>query len=486
VRRVFGVFLLICLGLAVVSPVQARERVVMPFDCGLEGGRIKLSPAIPKSYPIIGTREEESVTTCHPPLADGCRTLMVHRFVISCGGVGVAWMRVVAAIGRTNGSRAWVDDGRLHITLPPRNTRGPDASCFDGAPADGGNRLERRVVFMQDCLPWRRRFRDVDHVVLREGFAPLGEFGARLQLVSADDGYSLDEARLDAGLDDAELVRGRGAALLSRTDPQAAVDPAGAIYGAQHGGPMTAEDWVTVVRAERDYGSAPPLTKSAGFPSAWTLLLAALGLVTAAGAARLRGFRLKPVRVLASAPRYARAFRRHASASAGAGAFSADNLTGAGAAVAAFFVQTEAAVALLKEAGPLRDVLQSEMKHLRDRLGAVEAGARGGVPAANTGPHYRALVRELERIRRIAESAAASLTGGRQACTLPRTSSEAYDVLGVNADVSEDVLKKIVDALRMSWHPDHARDDQDRRAREERIRQINVAWDIITSKREAA
>lgn len=482
-RRVFGVFLLICLSLAEVRPVHGRERVVMPFDCGLESGRIKISPAVPKSYPIIGTREEESVTTCQPPLANRCRTLMVHRFVISCGGVGVAWMRVVAAIGRTNGSRAWVDDGRLNITLPPRNTRGQSAPCLDGQP--GRNGLERRVVFMQDCLPWRRRFRDVDHVVLREGFAPLGEFGARLQLVSADSGYSLDEARLDAGLDDAVLVPGRGT-LLSRTDPRGAVDPAEAIYGAQHGGTITADDWVTVVRAERDYGSAAPAARTAGLPTALTLFLAALGVVTAAGAVRLRGLRLKPARILASAPRYSRAFRRDASGSAGAGAFPADNLTNAGAAVAAFFVQTEAAVAQLKEAGPLRDVLQSEIKHLRERLRTVEAGARGGVPATNTGPHYRALVRELERIRRIAESAAASLTGGRQACTLPRTTSEAYDVLGVNADVSEDVLKKIVDALRMSWHPDRARDEQDRLAREDRIRQINVAWDIITSKREAA
>jgi hypothetical protein len=463
--------------------VQGRERVVMPFDCGLESGHIKLSPAIPKSYPIIGTREEESVTTCRPPLANVCRTLMVHRFVISCGGVGVAWMRVVAAIGRTNGSRAWVDDGRLNITLPPRSTRAPSAPCFDGQSAEGRNRLERRVVLMQDCLPWRRRFRDVDHVVLREGFAPLGEFGARLQLVSADAGYSLDEARLDAGLDDAALVPGRGATLLSRADPNATVDPVGAIYGARHGATITADDWVTVVRSERDNASAQPPTKSAALSPTWTLFLAALGVVTAVGAVRLRGLRPRPAGAFAPAPRVARAFRRNAPANAGT--FSADNLTSAGASVAAFFVQTEAAVAQLKGAGPLRDVLQSEMKLLRERLGTVEAGARDGVPAANTGPHYRALVRELERIRRIAESAAASLTGGRQAC-LPRTTSEAYDVLGVNADVSEDVLKKIVDALRMSWHPDHARDDQDRGAREERIRQINVAWDIITSKREAA
>jgi hypothetical protein len=48
------------------------------------------------------------------------------------------------------------------------------------------------------------------------------------------------------------------------------------------------------------------------------------------------------------------------------------------------------------------------------------------------------------------------------------------------------VLKKIVDALRMSWHPDHARDAADRVLREDRIRQINIAWDLINTKREAA
>jgi hypothetical protein len=339
---------------------------------------------------------------------------------------------------------------------------------------------------MQECRPWRRRVADVDHVVLPEGFAPIGEFGARLQLVSADAAYSTDEARLDAGLDDAALVPGHGA-LLAKADPQAPVDAAGTIYrGGSDGATMAGDEWVTVVRAERDYGSGPPPAKTAGRPAAWTLFLVALGLMTAAGAVRLRASPVWPARVLASAPRLARVFRRDGAEGAARRVLSHPNLTNAGAAVAAFFVQTEAAVAQLKGAGPLRDVLQSELKHLRERLSNVEAGAREGVPPASTGPHYRALVRELERIRRIAESAAASLSGGRPSTTLPRTTSEAYDVLGVNADVSEDVLKKIVDALRMSWHPDHARDEEDRRAREERIRQINVAWDLITSKRVAA
>jgi hypothetical protein len=485
VRRVVWILLLAGFSLAEGSLAEARERLVMPFNCGLESGRIKLSPAVPKSYPIIGTRDQEALTTCRPPLASACRTLMVHRFVISCGGVGVAWMRVVAAIGHTGASKAWVDDGRLNVTLPARNAQGPGEGCFDGPPARGRDRLEHRVVFMQDCLPWRRRLADVDHVVLPEGFAPIGEFGGRLQLVSTDAGYSVDEARLDAG-EDVSLSTGRGEMLLAKADPQAAIEPAVTTYGSVRGATMAGDEWVTVVRAERDYGGAPPAPKAAGLPGAWTLFAVALGLVTAAAAAHLRFSPAWPARVIAAAPRVARAFRRDASERAASRAFSSQNLSNAGAAVAAFFVQTETAVAQLKGAGPLRDVLQSELKHLRERLGNVETGAREGVPAASTGPHYRAMVRELERIRRIAESAAASLSGGRPSTTLPRTISEAYDVLGVNADVSEGVLKKIVDALRMSWHPDHARDEDDRRGREERIRQINIAWDLITAKRDAA
>ncbi|MGZ5851476.1 MAG: hypothetical protein ACXWJH_02750 [Hyphomicrobium sp.] len=484
-RRVLRILLLSSLGLAGMGFAEARERLVMPFDCDLDGGRIRLSPTASKSYPIIGTRDQEAITTCRPPLASGCRTLMVHRFVISCGGVGVAWMRVVAAIGHTGASRAWVDDGRLNIVLPARSAQGPGEGCYDGPPGRGRDRLERRVVFMQDCLPWRRRLADVDHVVLPEGFAPIGEFGARLQLVSADVAYSVDEARLDAG-EDTALATGPGETLLAKADPQVLIEPADASYGAPRGATMAGDDWVTVVRDERDYGVSPPQPKSTSHFDPWTLFFVALGLMTVAGAARLRSSPAWPARVLASAPRLTRPFRRDASARVARRAFSAPNLSNAGAAVSAFLAQTETAVAQLKGAGPLRDVLQSELKHLRERLRNVETGVREGVSPASTGPHYRALVRELERIRRIAESAAASLSGGRPSIALPRTTSEAYDVLGVNADVSEGVLKKIVDALRMSWHPDHARDEEDRLVREERIRQINIAWDLITAKREAA
>ncbi len=66
---------------------------------------------------------------------------------------------------------------------------------------------------------------------------------------------------------------------------------------------------------------------------------------------------------------------------------------------------------------------------------------------------------------------------------LPRTMLEAFDVLGVDPDASRDKMKTTVTRLRRALHPDHAIDDEDRALRERRLKQINVAWDIIAGKR---
>jgi DnaJ-like protein len=66
---------------------------------------------------------------------------------------------------------------------------------------------------------------------------------------------------------------------------------------------------------------------------------------------------------------------------------------------------------------------------------------------------------------------------------LPRTVLEALDVLGVAPDASKDKIKSTVTRLRRALHPDHAIDDEDRALRERRLKQINVAWEIIGGKR---
>jgi hypothetical protein len=68
---------------------------------------------------------------------------------------------------------------------------------------------------------------------------------------------------------------------------------------------------------------------------------------------------------------------------------------------------------------------------------------------------------------------------------IPITREEALQVLGmgVTADANLAAIKKIVDGLRASWHPDHAAGEADREMRELRMKQINAAWEIIAGKR---
>jgi DnaJ-domain-containing protein 1 len=69
---------------------------------------------------------------------------------------------------------------------------------------------------------------------------------------------------------------------------------------------------------------------------------------------------------------------------------------------------------------------------------------------------------------------------------IPRTREEALQVLGVAPDANLAAIKKVVDGLRASWHPDLASGGTDRRLRELRMQQINAAWEIIAGKRASA
>ena len=154
---------------------------------------------------------------------------------------------------------------------------------------------------------------------------------------------------------------------------------------------------------------------------------------------------------------------------------------------AAHLEHIEAHLEGLDAAPPLRRVLRREAQIAMERIKAAVAKEPGN------GDEWRRLKLRLERIvhdlaklKEIAEGALASLAGRNETRALPRDKGEAYAALGVNPDVSEGILKKLVGALRASWHPDQARDDEDRRRREERIKEINIAWDLITGKRQEA
>ncbi len=473
-RRVSRFFLVVSLGFLPLFPAEARERLVMPFDCAVEGGEVRLSPAAEKSYRIVGGRDEQTVTTCTPAATAGCTTVMVHKFAISCSGAAVAWMRIAGAIGSADANRAWIENGRLNLVMPGRGVPEAAAACLEGQ-TNGASGLARRVVLGGDCLPWRRRAA-LEHLVLPPGFAPLGELGARLMVGAAADeavmklggidAFALEPQLTQVSMSDAEIA-------IAKADPEALLEPSARreTFETALEPDLANDDWITVVHSGPDIETTASAQQTAR-TWAWLLVVASAAIV-----GLLLAMRAAPK---IRAGRAARATSR-------ALAKSELSLANASVAVSALLQQTETAARALKGAGPLRDVLQGELKQVRARLINLDRlSANGEADAEKSALQFRALVRELERTRRIVDSAAASLPGSRKTAALPRTPSEAYEVLGVNAEVSAGVLKKIVDALRMSWHPDHARDADDRALREDRIRQINIAWDLISANREAA
>ena len=135
----------------------------------------------------------------------------------------------------------------------------------------------------------------------------------------------------------------------------------------------------------------------------------------------------------------------------------------------------------------LRQVIARELHVSTERLEKLAAeNAQTPEHAHRVRLRLQAVTRELQRLAAIADGALSSVGEGALVpveLSEPRDRSEAYAVLGVNPDVEPRILKKLVDALRQSWHPDQARDEPDRRRREDRIKQINVAWDLIKGKR---
>lgn len=543
------------------------ESVWMPYACSIDGARVLLTPSEPRGHPIVGRREERQITTCTAPAGVYCRTLMAHRFAVSCGGRAVPWMRVVAAASSASTRTLWIENGRMHLALDKRAPR--SSRCDDGSRRYIGRQIGegaggRFGLPLVECLPWERS-RGTAHVVLPPGFAPLGEIGARIEIggpaagpVAAHGPAQRPSAQIaDAGGNAAIAATGIAAhpvpnqspaaskagaptatAPGSATAPVATIPPssattpvsttteglaiaAGLVLRADASAPessnavasrhitvetlpevaaipvvLTGADasrtWITLVRPEPASEQATLKMRSI---ASWLVAGMLAALLAAWAIVMWRSERAPSRRPAGGSLRAAwaalgrRRLRETLNTVAGASAPqppAETSVVNAAASVSALIDQTRGSLQDLSNAAPLRDVLDQEIALIRQRLAIVKAQASEGPEAAHkAAPAFRTLVRDLERLRRISESAALSFSGNRVAVTLPRTRGEAFGVLGINADVEEATLKRLVDALRICWHPDLGKSDADRAEREERIKSINVAWDLITGKRTA-
>jgi hypothetical protein len=118
-----------------------------------------------------------------------------------------------------------------------------------------------------------------------------------------------------------------------------------------------------------------------------------------------------------------------------------------------------------------RDLAAVSLGDKRAKAPARIADARGHLPP-------NAAASAMGRVP--GRSAAAAADWGDR---MPRTRVEALEVLGMGVapSANQAAIKKIVDGLRQSWHPDLAKDEADRAVRELRSKQINAAWDLLRS-----
>jgi len=482
--------------IVLAEPALASERLVMSYECRATPRELVLIPSEPREYPILGRREEILHTACSPVDENRCRTWRLHRFDIDCGGERVPWLDVAGASAHQKRYPAKVRNGRMIIGLGSawaRPSDGPGRYGYRGPMANGGPFRpgpgpERAVELPPGFAPTLgidARF--IQAPVARHAPPPIdpaqiappvmnparhetalpaekppepvpAQRPPRSEEARAEQAKNTDELNLDAGKSTAAgpPVTILNAAPSERTKAPAAATQSQETQTAQSTkkAESSAEstDSLAVLPAVPAPDKLPAIPPPDSAPASThqerftTTVAGALIGLAALAAIALGAFMASRPRSGATARRVA-APREFASVSLGGG-------SGANALV------------------------------VTDRRPAGTQ-ARGGTASAPT-------------LSISADTDAAAPAGGDSLTLaveneapgvldwLPETHAEALALIGASPEAPLEVVKKIVDGLRQSWHPDLARNELDRIVREKRTTQLNVAWDLIAARSQAA
>lgn len=426
-RAVFSAPVVFILTIAAGGATAAKaEDLVMPYSCSIQGRDLHVAPANETSYRIIGRRDEQPFAACTRG-GTACETMMVHRFVIDCDGAQVPWSRVTQAATSTG--------AKLPAGLPIGYAPVSTMSGRFVLPALVRTATHISHVSTQDLSP--------DSVIERPETA---------HAYAESDPQWVTEVRSDVLL-----------AVPGSTAGHVAATIAGLMLTLFGASMLAAGRW-----------RLPSLQAAS-----WASLPGSAGAM--ANRARMWAREaLDQVREALD--------ERWTGSAADARTDEADTAL---LMLNARLIEIEFAVGGLPPQLLLRDVLSSEIVVIRGRVADLERQSKRRAPD-KTVAITRNILRDLDRISRIANSAAQTAPDQSETYAPadthdePQTMADAYRVLGINPDAAPAVAKKLVDALRMSWHPDHARDEGDRRTRESRMKQINAAWDLVKGHQRAA
>jgi hypothetical protein len=519
--------------LATVSATGAAgERLHMPYDCRFDGSHVQLEPADDRGYDIIGPRESEILTACAPYDANRCRSWKVHRFRFQCGGVQVSWLEAAAAAARMTRRDAWVEDGRLHVRM------GPMWVVARGGPFRERRRLrEMPGVTAFDPEAFEGHRGDDDVVTAPPGFAPA--FGIPMAFTGGDVAFD-DAPRTAATAPIDEVARAPVAPVTNRwerteapvsiataapavagpqahavSEPEPATIPelperapkvrpkpvaakpapapaarASAVPQPASAEPATSPGFTLINGSDAAARTKPPAApqepQSAVVPPAEPLADEPVKVAEAAPTGQSSGPVSEPAPAVAGAPGFAPPAAVNEAIETLAATKNADAPAPAPTEVAS---PTSPSLAPLgRDDGPDVMMATAVAATVFAIAGLAVFGFRRwrGSPEVEVAPPVARDFGAISFDAPAADDAEPEPSEESDDVSIPSNYTQALHVLGASADASTDAIKKIVDGLRKSWHPDHARSETDRMYREKRARQINVAWDIVSQRRAVA
>jgi hypothetical protein len=472
------------------QPARADELLVMPYSCKVVGGHPVLTPSEDQAHPVIGRREQQEFRACSPANPQLCHRWNVQRFNVDCGGVRVPWVDVVAAAEGDREGGVTATDGYLEIEMPARWSLPPDAPCARQSGFDGEG-------FRRFCADRLDRVPRVT-VTMPKGFAPMLGVDGIFVADTAGRGAVAEANQRPESIPD-PIANPQRRKPAQEPAPAKTVPEKGATVAQTSPPPQPEKAPPAKTETPPEPAKSDPSVAGSATAAASPIIPQIINGANAVQPPPTNGFGetgALPERP-ASPPNVEKTTTNSEVAGSGAVAPEPERLAlaerenslvpiaASGGPLAAnatvITIGTLAVLSLLTLAFVMRRGRAAAVPALSRDISTVSLG-KGGFEGQHSSSSALAIVPEPLTGRDLAHLPDLSPIPPKPlGDAMPRTRAEALEVLGMGLapDINEAAIKKIIDGLRMSWHPDHATDDADRATRELRLKQINAAWDII-------
>jgi hypothetical protein len=480
------------------ATASAGELFVMPYSCSVVGGQPMLTPSNDHGYTVIGRPEHREFSACSEMNPGLCKKWKVYRFDLDCDGTRVPWSSIAAAVSAGRNGRAWLEAGRLHIEMPARWNMTPDDPC---AQPFSDENWWRPGGFSRMCADRQTQGRGGPIIEMPDGYAPMMGLDG---IFVADAAPKVDPAPPPLAarkLSPAKAVHpappkpatvaienstARQAGQQNEAEPpkKDVVSPPN--DSAQPKKDVRAQPTLPATALSSHLDHAPkiinqpnPSQNNAGANASGAVPAAAPNPPIPSAASEMSSI---PASTIGSAkapesqaPQRAETITGSLqSASLSAITDPVDTGVLAAVSLAAFSL---VAITFYQ----WRERARLSLAGSRD-LASLSLDGRATGRDITIAPVNMALWQSLDNQDPRSQD---TRIGPVVSNDIPQTREQALQILGmgVTPDVGEVAIKKIVDGLRLSWHPDHAKSIEERQLREFRMKQINAAWDIISGKR---